>query len=461
MGKEDPNEIGTKLLPKLYLYRIFIYILQKKAHLALNVLETYKSIDGPHESFNDGFEQLLLGQLEEKDEVAIEYFLKSVEIFQKTKAWWFLGESYELLASRADGDVAKDYIQKAIDVATESGNRVLKGLYSCALGFFYQNDGNYNEARIFNTNALDIAKEENFEWGIATASGCLGRICIEEGRISEAIERLELSNKMFLKTIGYRPGHFSSLIMAYRHAGRYEDAIEFAQLLIAEMNIIDTHYGEFFLQLILAALDVDQLDTANKYLNQFKNVSKENDNNTLIIQLKLAKALILKKAKNLASTLRAQEMLEEILKNPAIQYQERILAIRHLCEILLLEYEMFEQENTLREVESLVHQLTSIANKQHLIRLRFDAGILQSKLQLLFGNIEEGKALLVDLLKLAKDKQLSHYKERLGTELQNLEENFQKWIKLVEGNTSIRDLIEKSKIKDYIIQAKLVSKDID
>ena len=121
---------------------------------------------------------------------------------------------------------------------------------------------------------------------------------------------------------------------------------------------------------------------------------------------------------------------------------------------------MYEQEKTLREVENLVHQLTSIAKEQHIIRLRFDADILQSKLQLLFENIEESKAFLVDLLNLADDKQLSHYQERVGIELQDLDRNFQKWANLVDRNVSMRELIEKSKIKDYIIQAKLLSEDL-
>ncbi|MHA2033000.1 MAG: hypothetical protein ACW99Q_26830 [Candidatus Kariarchaeaceae archaeon] len=356
--------------------------------------------------------------------------------------------------------MAKGYMQKAIDIATNSGNQGLKGWFTCMLGYLHKNDGNYDEARILNTTALDIVKGVQFEFGIAAASACLGMISTEEGRIFEAIERLELANSLYLKTIGWNMVP-SALIIAYSHAGKYKDALEYAQVMISIKETINTGYGWVFIQCILAALELDQLETANKYLKQFENIAKEHDSVSVVRMIKLSEALILKKTKNIETTLKAQEILEKILENSNVEYRVRVLAIRHLCDILLFENKKFEHEKTLREAETLVYQLTSIAKKQHIIRLRFEAGILQSKLQLLFGNIEESKTLLFDLLNLAKEKKLSHYQEIVGIELQDLELNFQKWMDLVDSNISIRDLIEKSKIKDYIIQAKLLSKDLD
>ena len=94
IAKEDLNETSIKLLSKLYLYSVSIYLWSSKRKLAMNMLETYKSLNGPQDTFNEGFELLILGQFEEKHDVAIEYFLKSAEKFEKVKGWWYFIHSY-------------------------------------------------------------------------------------------------------------------------------------------------------------------------------------------------------------------------------------------------------------------------------------------------------------------------------------------------------------------------------
>ena len=90
----------------------------------------------------------------------------------------------------------------------------------------------------------------------------------------------------------------------------------------------DPGHAPDFVECILAALELNKPDTANKYLNNFENYSNEreqwHEHVSLNIMMELCKALILKKTKSLGTTLKAKKILEKILENPNIKYQVQV-----------------------------------------------------------------------------------------------------------------------------------------
>jgi len=288
-----------------------------------------------------------------------------------------------------------------------------------------------------------------------------GMISIEEGKASEAVERLEKSGEIYTKVLGYNAGGVY-LMRAYRLVGRSEDAIKFADKELensSSLMIGVDYFGFSFVQAILAALENNDLGKANKFQQMFeKNIS---DNIDLGYMLDLSRALILKTEKTGSSIFKAQGILREIVALPGLWYHPKVLALKHLCEILIIEYELFEEEKTLREIEEILNDLDNIAKDQNLLRLRFENGLLQSKLQILFGNIGESKKILIELEELGNENELEYYLDLVKNELKILEENFQKWHNLVENNASMKEIIQETKIKEYFIQAKEISKELN
>ena len=57
------------------------------------------------------------------------------------------------------------------------------------------------------------------------------------------------------------------------------------------------------------------------------------------------------------------------------------------------------------------------------------------------------------MLNLAQERDLGQFIRRLNEELQLVDNNFRKWTDLIEGDQSLKNLIEESKIKDYLTLA--------
>ena len=66
---------------------------------------------------------------------------------------------------------------------------------------------------------------------------------------------------------------------------------------------------------------------------------------------------------------------------------------------------------------------------------------------------------LIELLELAKKQNLEYFQQRLEREIEELEQNFQRLMDMVNRNASVKELIQKTNIKDYFVRAKQISKE--
>ncbi|MCH8907720.1 MAG: hypothetical protein IH840_11570 [Candidatus Heimdallarchaeota archaeon] len=270
------------------------------------------------------------------------------------------------------------------------------------------------------------------------------------------------------------------LVLAYRLAGEPKKAYDFAKLYLSKYRS-----GYLFLQFILATLDLGLISEAKQLQIELSNFTKENDDDerasestiqvssilkfmsantpsVLVDITKLSEALILKTGKRLKLTIKAQTLLTEILsKGEEVWYQIRIEAMRNLCEILIQEYELYDDPEILVEAQTLVDALLNIATSQNLLRIKFEVGILRSKLILLQGNIKHSKTLIEEMLADAQQRDLIHFVSRLKSELAFIEVNFQNWIELVNSDQSLKTLIEQSNIKNYLTMVKQYATEFD
>ena len=196
-----------------------------------------------------------------------------------------------------------------------------------------------------------------------------------------------------------------------------------------------------------------QLKQAKELYERFKELAGTTPDSKIEDSLKLCEALILKQSKSLAATYKSQSILRELLQSTTSSYHIRIVIIKHLCELLLLEYELYEQEEILVEVQEHINTLTTIAQEQKLIRLTFESGIISSKLELLKNNFGKARQILVDLHEYAKMNNLIVYERVVNNEITLLDKNYKKWLDLVKGNSSLRELMEKTDIKNYMTNA--------
>lgn len=433
---------------KLKFYQIAILLLTDK-NKGIEAYNKFQDIPQQENEFTLGMSNFILGLINNDPN----YLQQSIDYLMASEEYLMSAISYNLVCHSYGGKKGLELADKAIEKFQQINLPNAVSSFSCLKGYFYQSLGDYKMARLFNTKALEECTKTNFEWGMANACSCLGSIAIEEGNVSEGIQSLEFAFKVIVQDLGYFPVP-ASLLEAYRYSGIYKQGLEMALDLLKRITIFPpASYDNFFVQVILLVLDMDKLELAKDLYERFKSLVGSAHDSRIENSLKLCQALILKQSKSLRTSYESQSMLRELLQTDTLTYHLRIEAIKHLCELLLLEYEFYEREEILEEIQEYINNLSDIAKEQNLIRLSFEAQIITSKLELLKKDISLARQVLVELDEYAKANNLSTYEKVVSREIAVIDENYNKWLDMVEGNSSMRELMEKTNIKNYMTNA--------
>ena len=444
--KTDPN-IQT-ILYRLKLYQIVILLIINKGK-GVETFNEFHTTPLQDNEFTLGMIDLINGMINNNPN----YFQTSIDHLIASEELTMLAHSYNFLGHFLGGKKGIEIADSAINTFHQFGHINYENASKCFKGYLYQTLGDYEKARLFNTKALEGCTKNNWVYGIANADGCLGNIAIEEGNINEAIQRLEHTSKVFNQLYGYNPG-IAGLLEAYRYSGKYDKGLAEALDTLNRMTIFSAEiYDRFFVELILLVLNMDNLPLAKDLYERFKSLVGNLQDDRIENNLKLCEALILKHSKSLGATFKSQSILRDLLKSTAISYHNRIEIIKQLCELLLIEYELYSQEEILIEIQEHINALTTIAREQKLIRLTFESRIIASKLELLNKDFGKARKILVDLLDYANFNNLSAYERVVSNEIAILDLNYQKWMSLVERNVSMREFMEKTNIRNYMRNA--------
>lgn len=444
-NSKDPSI--TNIWYKLKLYQIVVLLITAPSK-GIDAYNQFQEIPQRNDEFTLGMTNLISGFINND----INYFQASIDYFITLEELIMLGLSYVMICHFLGGKKAIQIADQAIGIFEQFGHKNAVNSCSCLKGSIYQTLGDYKTARVLNTKAFEEHRKKNYDYGIANACLCLGLIAIEEGKISEAIQKLELSSKIFYQDLGYNLGA-AVLVEAYRYAGMYKQGLEMSLETLDRLIYSPAVYELFFVQTTLLVLEMGRLEQAKELYERFKTMVGPVQDSRIENSLKLCEALILKQSKSLKTTYKAQDMLRELLQSTEIAYQSRVETIKHLCELLLLEYELYENEAILQEVQGYITTLSNIAQEQNLIRLTFESRIISSKLELLKKNFVKARQILVGLHDYASENNLSAYEQAVSREIAVLDENYSKWMNLMETNASMREFMEKTNIKNYMTNA--------
>lgn len=127
-----------------------------------------------------------------------------------------------------------------------------------------------------------------------------------------------------------------------------------------------------------------------------------------------------------------------------------VIAIVNLCDLLLLELRMFENEDALEKVNKYLNNILKIAKKQHSNSLLVQIYILQSKMELLQLNIEKAQALLSQAHIIAIEKKLLQVAIKANNESDNLKKQKKHWEQLNKSNISLQERFELSNIDETL-----------
>jgi len=205
-------------------------------------------------------------------------------------------------------------------------------------------------------------------------------------------------------------------------------------------------------RLVSVAMDMNNIDLAESYLQRLQDHrgNHEGESRFLGQADRVAQALILKTSGNLRKRAKAEELLEQVVREDVIDIVLTTDALLTLCSMLLEDLHTSEDEEVLQELKTFVNQLSDIAEKQHSYWLLAESYWLQSQISLVEQNTKEALQLLSQAQLIAEGHELKALALKISMEYDNLLNQEEDWERLAKLDSPLAERIDAARIDEQL-----------
>ncbi len=246
---------------------------------------------------------------------------------------------------------------------------------------------------------------------------------------------------VFLNNIGY----------IYCEKGEYDRALKNLEecLLLSEKKQ-SISKATPLTSLIEIALIKGDVELAKKHFHHLENIYNQNKEERIELNYIYSKALILERSSRIRDKAKAEKLFKQVVRTKTIYFNLIISAYIHLCDLLLSEYRISNNDEVLDEINQNITQLIAIAEKSHSYLVFCETFILQTKLALLTFNIKVARRLLTQAQKIAESYGIKRLAMKISNEHDNLLKELHNWDLLNESKASLAERIELARLDDQM-----------
>ena len=329
-----------------------------------------------------------------------------------------------ILQAKGEYDRALDCFRKSLTSFEYVNNKHLIAMSLNNIGLIFLEKSNFDNAFRNFKKALFFFTEIGNKYNIASATNNLGIISHQKGDFNQALEYMKQSLEA-IKEIGNEELTAYSLYnigCIYHQKRNLPLSLDYLKqsLLIREKLDNKISISEILFELIYVFVDMNSTNHARKYLKTLQEINAESKNK-LINQLALVgEGLILKNSKRARDFGRAEELLEQVTNEEIIKLEVTILAMLNLCDILLKELTLSNENEIFNDFNTLVKRLYEIAKEQKSHWLQAETLWLKAKLKLVNMEPLEAQQLLTQAEQITKDKGLKRLAMKISSELDDI-----------------------------------------
>ncbi|MEE9411239.1 MAG: tetratricopeptide repeat protein, partial [Candidatus Heimdallarchaeota archaeon] len=303
---------------------------------------------------------------------------------------------------------------------------------------------------------IEYFNERGDHEGLAIAQSHLGEINLKKGDLDEAL-------KNYLDSIEYHRIReqsggirltYINIGMIFQMKGEYDKALEYfynAKEISEDLeNKLSLAYDYFYL--ISCYLDIEDIEKATTYLLSLKEIDKEIEDKVLKIITNLSSALVLKMSENEQERMEAKKLFKSIINETDVKYEIVEKAILNLCDVLLIEYKISEDNEIIEELKFFIYKLQEVGLRELTHPLLVQTYWLQSQISLLELNAEEAQQLYLKAQTMAEEKELEPMARKISAEHDFLIGQLDLWKKFTTKLPSIVEILELTKIEDMLSQ---------
>ncbi|MFQ5981226.1 MAG: tetratricopeptide repeat protein [Candidatus Heimdallarchaeota archaeon] len=392
------------------------------------------------------------------EEQFLEYTQQALKIFQelgnKYRVAWCLTNIGLHHLRIAEFNRALEDCQQGLALFQELGNKRLVAYSLGMIGEIYQTKGELNEAFEYFQQMLAIVEELGVKWSLYYCLSSIGVLYSHRGDVDRALEYFQqaLAIGQELDNKGMIANSLDDIGLIHWQKGALEQALAHLEecLRYYEEQGLNVAVGYILFWLLQVSLDKGSSEQAQQYLERLQHIAEQEDYKNLSQCYRVAQALVLKTSPRIRDKARAQELLQQLIEEEMVWFDNAQLAMLHLCELLLDELKTYGEVKVLQEAKSLVDRLYSLAQDRHSHSLVVNSLILRAKFAMIEGDLIAAAQYLEQARVTTEEKGLGRLAEKVTAEKQQLEAQYDTWEQLIQRNAPFRERVEHARVTDYL-----------
>lgn len=376
------------------------------------------------------------------------FLIKIDAMRQKSLIHWSLGEL----------DQANALIHKAFLSLSKLNNSISDDLSVKAhvlhtYGTICQSTGQLNESLNFLEQSLSISEDLGSQNRIAATLANLAIVYSYKGDQNKTLENYKRA-LVILKDLGKKGDEALVLGLlgeTYWELGKKSEAIEYKINSLDILRELGNSYriADSLAVLINFLVLYNQINLAKTYYKELVKLNKSSTASNIDFMTRFSEGLILKFSPRVKQKIIAQEIFEELL-HEELDFEIRSEILLHLSDLLIDELRTYSEPAVLLELSSLYIQIFEMASRQDNRYLSVEALILNAKIELINTNFTKADKIFEDASTLAEKHGYDLLKNKAELERKQLQEDIVSWQTLLSKGASIKERIDKSKIRDYL-----------
>jgi len=296
----------------------------------------------------------------------------------------------------------------------------------------------------YNKKLLLHAKEIKFNhYWIVTYHGYKGLIYQFIGELDKSLKHYFICLKLIkkLKSDFLYADILNNIGNVYCEKGEYDLALKHLEesLLLHDAQYYGHQIEGYLDSIISVALKKGDNDYAQKYFQHLENIYNQTKDSNVEILYNYNKALMLKSSSRIRDKAKAEELLKKFINKRRMDFLQISDAHIHLCDLLLAEYWTYNNNEVLEEINQIIAQLLTIAEKSHSYRVFCETFILQAKLDLLTFDTKAARRFLTQAQKIAESHGIKRLAMKISHEHDELIRQLKTWEKLKESEASLSE----------------------
>ncbi|MCE7736541.1 MAG: tetratricopeptide repeat protein [Candidatus Heimdallarchaeota archaeon] len=304
--------------------------------------------------------------------------------------------------------------QQSLKIANELNNNYQRYYPLSNIGIYYYNKGDMIKSYDFHKRALEMAEIIDNKSNIASEYREISQIHRMNGKLDIALEYLQYSLNL---------------------------RQEIGNPIWITFNLV---------YLIDIALEMGDVELAQVYSNDLKKLNSESGSRLINQITRMASGLIYKKSSRLKDKAAAIDIFRRIVEEDIIDYDTTVNSILHLCDLLLFELKLTDEEEVLIEIHFLMAKLIQIAESNNSHTLICEILGLQSNIALIESNLDLAIKLLEEAITIAKEHESFHLETKYNELMEELVKQSEYWNQSIESKNTIAKRMDMSHIEEYL-----------